>query len=95
MIVLDVRNPDIFKLEEFNKWYDLSHAINKIEGIQEVVSISRVVVIEKDTVAHQFTFRPLVSQRPETQKKLTAFARNFSNCHFTVDYFITPTRMII
>lgn len=33
VIVLGVTNPDIFKLEEFNKWYDLGNRIRQIEGI--------------------------------------------------------------
>lgn len=70
VIVLGVTNPDIFKLEEFTKWYDLGNNIREIEGVQEVVSIARTVVIEKDTVIRKFTYRSLVSKRPSTQAEV-------------------------
>ena len=90
VIALSVRNPEIFELEEFNKWYDLSHAINKIEGIQEVVSISRIVVIEKDTVARKFTFRPLVNQRPTTQQEVDSIRTQLFNLPFYRGLFYNP-----
>lgn len=70
VIVLGVTNPDMFQLQEFNRWYDLGNTIRKIDGIQEVVSIARTVVIEKDTVVKKFTYHPLVSGRPETQAEV-------------------------
>ncbi len=90
VIALGVRNPEIFELEEFNKWYDLSKEINKIEGIQEVVSISRIVVIEKDTVAHKFTFRPLVNQRPTTQQEVDSIRTQLFNLPFYRGLFYNP-----
>jgi len=90
VIVLNVRNPEIFELEEFNKWYDLSHEINKVEGIQEVVSISRIVVIEKDTVARKFTFRPLVNQRPSTQQEVDSIRTLLFNLPFYRGLFYNP-----
>jgi len=90
VIVLNVRNPEIFELDEFNKWYDLSHAINKVEGIQEVVSISRIVVIEKDTVARKFTFRPLVNQRPTTQQEVDSIRTQLFNLPFYKGLFYNP-----
>ncbi len=70
VIVLGVTNPDIFQLSEFNKWYDLGNHIKKIDGIEEVVSIARTAVIEKDTLARKFTYRPLVAKRPSTQAEI-------------------------
>jgi hydrophobe/amphiphile efflux-3 (HAE3) family protein len=90
VIALGVRNPEIFELEEFNKWYDLSKEINKIEGIQEVVSISRIVVIEKDTVNRKFTFRPLVNQRPTTQQEVDSIRTQLFNLPFYRGLFYNP-----
>jgi predicted RND superfamily exporter protein len=70
VIVLGVTNPDIFQLEEFNRWYELGNSIKKLDGIEEVVSIARTVVIEKDTVARKFTYRPLVSKRLSLQAEV-------------------------
>ncbi len=90
VIALGVRNPEIFELEEFNKWYDLGQEINKIEGIQEVVSISRIVVIEKDTISRKFKFHPLVSQRPETQQEVDSIRSQLNNLPFYRGLFYNP-----
>lgn len=90
VIALGVRNPEIFKLEEFNKWYDLGNKINQIEGIQEVVSISRIVVIEKDTVIRKFTFRPLVTQRPTSQAEVDSIKTQLHNLPFYKGLFYNP-----
>ncbi|MGV8091002.1 MAG: RND family transporter [Mangrovibacterium sp.] len=70
VIVLGVTNPDIFQLEEFNRWYELGNSIKKLDGIEEVVSIARTAVIEKDTIARKFTYRPLVSKRLSSQAEV-------------------------
>ena len=90
VIVLNVRNPEIFELGEFNKWYDLSHEIKKLEGIQEVASISRIVVIEKDTVNHKFKFRLLVNQRPETQQEVDSIRTVLLNVPLYKGLFYNP-----
>ena len=90
VIALGVRNPEIFELGEFNRWYDLGNKINKIEGIQEVVSISRVVLIEKDTVTRKFNFRPLVSKRPETQQQVDSIKNQLHSLPFYKGLFYNP-----
>lgn len=90
VIALGVRNPQIFELDEFNKWYDLGNEIGKLIGVQEVVSISRVVVIEKDTVTRKFTFRPLVNQRPSTQAEVDSIKIQLHNLPFYKGLFYNP-----
>jgi len=90
VIALGIRNPEIFELEEFNKWYDLGQKINQIKGIKEVVSISRIVVIEKDTITRKFTFRPLVNQRPETQQEVDSIRSQLNNLPFYRGLFYNP-----
>lgn len=90
IIALGVRNPEIFQLEEFNRWYDLGNEIGKLKGVQEVVSISRVVVIEKDTTIRKFTFRPLVNRRPETQAEVDSIKAKLHNLPFYKGLFYNP-----
>lgn len=90
VIALGIRNPEIFELEEFNKWYDLGQKINQIEGIKEVVSISRVVVIEKDTLTRKFKFHSLVTQRPETQQEVDSIRNQLYSLPFYKGLFYNP-----
>lgn len=90
VIALGVRNPEIFELEEFNRWYDLGNKITQIEGIQEVVSISRIVVIEKNTVARKFTFRQLVTNRPTSQADVDSIKNQLHSLPFYKGLFYNP-----
>src|SRR5665647_301898 len=70
VIVIGIRNPDIFKLDQFNAWTDLGNQIRKIDGVQEVVNISRAVYLVKNEETHQFNIRPVVKQKATTQAEV-------------------------
>lgn len=70
IIVVGVTNPDIYKLEEFNKWYDLTYSIRNIKGVEEILSISNAMSITKDTVAKRFRISTVVEKKPSTQAQV-------------------------
>jgi predicted RND superfamily exporter protein len=63
-------NPDIFTLEKFNAFYDLSHKLKEIKGVEGVVSIAQIYTLEKDTKEKKFNFKSILTKRPETQQEL-------------------------
>jgi predicted RND superfamily exporter protein len=67
VIVIGAVNPDLFVLDQFNAWTDLANQIREIEGVQEVVSITRAINLIKNEETHQFSVLPLVDQKPTTQ----------------------------
>ncbi len=70
VIVIGTRNPDIFKLDQFNAWTDLGNQIHSINGVLEVINISRAVNLVKDEQTHQFRILPVVKQKPTTQTQV-------------------------
>jgi len=82
VMVVGVSNPDIFKLGEFNAWYDLGNNVKKLEGVQEVVNLTRALNFGKDTVKKQFTFGPLVKKRPTTQAQVDSIKNRFLSMPF-------------
>ncbi len=70
VIVIGVKNPDLYTLEQFNAWTDLGNDIRKIDGVQEVVNISRAVNLVKNEATHQFKVQPVVSKKPTTQAEV-------------------------
>ena len=67
IIVIGVENPSMFKLQDFNYWYDLTTDMTKISGVEGVMSIAKAVTIQKNDSLHQFDLIPLVASRPTTQ----------------------------
>ena len=70
VIVVGTINPDIFNLDQFNGWADLSNKVRKIDGVLEVLSITRAINLVKNDSTHQFDVFPLVRKNPVTQAEV-------------------------
>jgi len=67
VLMIGIKNPEIFKFDQFRAWYDLGDSIRAIDGVQEVVSMTRGINLIKNEATHQFDYSPLVEKRPATQ----------------------------
>jgi predicted RND superfamily exporter protein len=70
VLVLSVQDENIYKLDRFNDWYQLSEDIKKIQGIQEVVSITRLYNLTKNDSLGKFEFKRLLAQKPSSQQEV-------------------------
>ncbi len=68
VMVLGIDEKDLFQLEKFQDWYDLTYHIKKIDGIQEVVSVARLFNLTANDSLEQFQFSPIIAERPKTQQ---------------------------
>lgn len=82
VIVIGVENPDMFKLKDFNLWYDLTGDMTKIDGVEGVMSITKGVTIQKNDSLKQFEFLPLVPKRPETQATVDSLKNRILSLKF-------------
>lgn len=65
-----VKDPNLFNLQHFDDWYDITHKLLKIKGVTQVVSSARIFSLVKNDKQHKFDFVNLVSKRPTTQKQV-------------------------
>lgn len=63
-------NHDIFKLENFDALYDLSHQLKEIDGVEGVVSIAQIYTLVKNPEEKKFDFKAVIDKKPETQHEL-------------------------
>ncbi|MBK9478805.1 MAG: MMPL family transporter [Bacteroidetes bacterium] len=82
VMVIGLDDTDIFELEKFNDWYDLTYDIKQVDGIQEVVSIARVFNLTANDSIEQFEFKPLISEKPHTQLQLDSIKAAIFNLPF-------------
>lgn len=68
---------DLFELEVFQDFYDMTDAISQQDGVVSVISISKLYdVVRQDSPIESFQIIPLIPQRPETQAEVDSiFAR--------------------
>lgn len=80
VIVIGIKNENLFELKNFNAWYDLTHNLKKIQvdfrknnkdvrvnGITEALSIANAYTLTRNDEKKQFDLQQLVTKKPTTQ----------------------------
>lgn len=82
VFVIGVTNPDMFKVDEFNAWYDLTFDMLKIDGVEGVTSIAKAVNIVKNDSLRQYDFLPMVPQKPRNQAEADSLKHKILSLKF-------------
>lgn len=65
-----LQDENLFELEKFNDWFDLTYAIKEIDGVQEVVSLGKLYQLTRNDSLKKFDFKPIISQKLKSQQEL-------------------------
>lgn len=79
---IGVQDPEIFTLEHFNAWYDLTEDLLAMEGVEQVVSLSKIYELERNDSLKRFDFRRVVEQRPVTQVEVDSIRERIYSLPF-------------
>lgn len=90
VIVIGTINPDLFKLDQFNAWSDLGNEVRKIDGVLEVLNISRAINLVKNEETHQFKIVPVVAQKPTTQAEVDSLKNQIIGLKFFEGLLYNP-----
>lgn len=90
VLMIGIKNPDIFDLEQFNAWYDLGDSIRTIDGVQEVISMTRGINLYRNESTHQFDYLPLVTRRPATQAEVDSLKETILGLKFYKGILYNP-----
>lgn len=82
LMVIGSDDKRILQLEYFRKFYDFTEEINSIEGVDTVLSISKIYNIVKDSVNNRLHLVNVVSRKPETQQELDSIFRTLDDLKF-------------
>ncbi|MDT8413055.1 MAG: MMPL family transporter [Vicingaceae bacterium] len=83
MVVVGIDNSNIYQLNNFNAWFDLTQDIKKIEvdfkkngelikvnGVSEALSVANAYTLKKNYESKQFDFNQIVQTKPATQEEV-------------------------
>ncbi len=90
VLVIGVTNPDMFKLKEFNAWYDLTNDMSKLDGIEGVTSIVKAANIVKNDSLRQYDFLPVVPSKPTTQAEVDSLKEQILSLKFYEGLLFNP-----
>ena len=67
VIFVAIQDPELFSLAHFDDWYDLTHDVLKLNGVNEVLSIARIFNLIRNDSLKKFDFRLITPEKPQTQ----------------------------
>ncbi|HEY9046016.1 MAG TPA: efflux RND transporter permease subunit [Ohtaekwangia sp.] len=70
LIAVGVKDSNIYKLDNFKAYLELTRELKKIEGVNEVVSLPVIKMILKDTAQSKFYLQSIFSDTISSQKTL-------------------------
>jgi predicted RND superfamily exporter protein len=70
VLFIGIQDKNLFTLDKFNDWFDLSNKIKKIQGVEEVLSNTCLYRLQKNDSIKKFEFKPICPTKPKTQKEL-------------------------
>lgn len=70
VMVIGYKSDNLFLLDQFNDWWDLTHSVKAMEGVGEVVSLARVYQLVKDDSLRKLNFDLVFRNKPRSQKEL-------------------------
>lgn len=69
VMFIGIQDENIFQVDEFGEFYDLTSDIKAIDGVEEVVSLGRIFNLVRNDSIKKFEFKPVSPTRPTTQKE--------------------------
>ena len=72
VMFVGAQDKDLYSLEHFNNWYDLTQNIRSVEGVEECLSVANLISIRKNDTVKKFDIVKLVDKKPTTQEEVDA-----------------------
>ncbi len=104
IVVVGINNDDLFQLDNFNAWYDLTYSIKNIKvkfnvdkkdtlvnGVDEALSVANCYTLIKNKTEKRFDFEQIVKQNPKTQVELDSLKEVLYNHPFYEGYLFTDS----
>lgn len=70
ILFIGIQDSTLFTLEKFRAVYDLSEKLKSLNGVEEVVSLTRTFTLVKNDSTKKFEFKPLCEDAPRTQREV-------------------------
>jgi predicted RND superfamily exporter protein len=82
VIFVGFQDSAFFQIDHFNQFYTLCEHIQKIDGIEKVLSVTNVYSLVKDDSLQKFNFLPLVTHRPNSQAEVDSLKERILSLKF-------------
>lgn len=70
VMFVGLQDENIYQLETFNDWYDLSWELRQIDGVEEVLSVGKLYNLVRNDSSELLDFLPVIPEKPQYQHTL-------------------------
>jgi len=82
VMVMGFEDKNLFQLEKFRDWYELSKNIKNIQGIKDLMSVPTVYKFIKNDSLQKFEFVPLIQKPIKNQQDVDSIKADFLSLPF-------------
>ncbi len=82
LIIIGIQDSNFFKVDHFRQWKELNDELSKVEGIEDLLSVSNSYNLIKNTEKKQFEIRPIFPDTIQSQHQLDSLAEQFRSLPF-------------
>lgn len=90
VLVVGMQDSSVYRLGNFRELRALTDTLGKVEGVSGVLSVTKLISLQKDTVEKQFRAVPIFRQMPETQAQLDSLMERVNHLEFYKGQLISP-----
>lgn len=90
ILVIGIQSDKIFEKYYFNAWYDLCNQIEQVEGVEKVVSLTKLYNLYKNDSLHKLELKPMLASKLKTQAEVDSFKREIEKLRFYSGLIYNP-----
>ena len=82
VLFVGIQDKNLYELDKFNDWYNLTYDIKNIDGVEEVLSIAKLYHLVKNDSLKKFDFNIVIPSNPQTQQELDSLKKLIESLQF-------------
>lgn len=82
LIVIGIVDPGFFKLAHFREWQKLHKDLSKIDGVENLISVSNAYTLKKNTSERKFELEPVFPEQINSQEQLDSLSKTLHSLPF-------------
>jgi predicted RND superfamily exporter protein len=90
ILVIGVQSPKIFELGFFADWQKLGDDLDKIGGVEQVVSIAKAYTLKRNDSLQELTVQPVLAHQVSTQAEVDSFRQLLGTLKFYEGLLYNP-----
>ncbi|MBM3437272.1 MAG: RND family transporter, partial [Bacteroidetes bacterium] len=82
VMFIGIEDQGFYVLDKYNDWFDLTNEIRQVDGVQEVVSVTRIYQLVRNDSTKKFDFKLVADKKPSSQPELDSLKQKIFSLAF-------------